>query len=300
MPSTSPSAITKPSWELAVAYRVYPRIGRPPPCYGEDKFTLASFCLRSFREALAGIRAKIWVLLDGCPPEYRRLFEDSFPPESLVVMEFPGIGNLPTFGKQIDLLTSQTDSELVYFAEDDYFYFPEAITGMRSQLLRPGGPDFVTPYDHLDYYTSPIHHEFSKAGPSKERVWRPAGSSCLTFMTRREALIETAPVFRSYCQGNTDLALWLSLTRHPTLYPLGALRVALRQPSLLRFLLQSWWHRPLQNARGKRWTLAAPIPTMAAHMERHYLPPGFAWDSILDEAARAWSMPPIHSTRPAT
>jgi len=293
MPASIPSVPPAKPWDLAVAYRIYPGIGRPPPCYGDDKLMLSDFCLRSFKQAMEGVKAKIWVLLDGCPPTYRRLFERMFPEGNLVIQELPGVGNLPTFGRQIELLTEQADADWVYFAEDDYFYFPGAFAEMLRQLQRQDGPDFVTPYDHLDYYTSPIHEAYSKPRPAKDRVWRPAGSSCLTFMTGRETLRQTAPLFRSYCRGNTDLALWLSVTRHPTLFPPGALRVARRQPGLLRFLAQSWWFHPGQNARGKRWTLAAPVPTMAAHMERHYLPPGLAWDQIFSEAASAWSMPPI-------
>lgn len=297
MESTGSNA-PKP-YDLAVAYRIYPKIARHPPCYPTDKYRLASFCLRSFKESLAGVRAKVWVLLDACPPEYRTLFEESFPPADLVLIELPGVGNLPTFGKQIDLLCEQSDANFVYFAEDDYFYFPGAMAEMKAQLQRQPGADFVTGYDHLDYYTSPIHRILAGNSGPPARPWRRTGSSCLTFMTTRETLRATAPIFRSYCEGNTDLALWLSITRHPALYPLGALKVALRQPGLLRFILQSWWHHPAQNARGKRWTLTAPAPTIAAHMERHYMPPGFDWDRVFSDAARAWSMPPIHGTEPA-
>ena len=39
-------------------------------------------------------------------------------------MRLPATGNRGTFGLQLDILLKQADSEMVYFAEDDYFYLP--------------------------------------------------------------------------------------------------------------------------------------------------------------------------------
>ena len=292
--ASAPSQTTAP-YDLAVAYRIYPRISRTPPCYSTDKFQLASFCLRSFKEGLGSLRAKVWVLLDGCPPEYRELFLQHFDARDLVLMDLNGVGNLGTFGMQVDLLSQQSESENVYFAEDDYFYFPGALEEMLGYRQARPSIDFVTAYDHLDYYTSPIHQIPLGAEESNGRTWRRVGSSCLTFLTTREVLRKTAPIFKTYGDHNTDLGLWLSVTRHPALYPSGIVSIALNQPGLLRFLVQSWWHNFSQNASGKRWTLAVPAPTIAAHMERHFMPPGFDWDRVLAEASERWSMPP---TRP--
>ena len=52
------------------------------------------------------------------------LFLKYFDKQDLELIHLPKAGNRATFGQQIKILSEQTDSELVYFAEDDYFFFP--------------------------------------------------------------------------------------------------------------------------------------------------------------------------------
>ncbi|HVY69793.1 MAG TPA: glycosyltransferase family 2 protein, partial [Verrucomicrobiae bacterium] len=135
-------------YDFAVAYRVYPRVSRTPPVFRDNKFKLAELCARSFKNSLGSLRPKIWLLLDACPPEYERMFRSLFPAEDMVILNLTGEGNLPTFVRQIQILSEQTDSELIYFAEDDYYYlpgqFPRLVDFLRANL----DADFVTPYDH--------------------------------------------------------------------------------------------------------------------------------------------------------
>jgi hypothetical protein len=51
--------------DLAVAYRMYPPVSKPAigMPFGEDKYLLSEVCLKSFRESLGGLSAKIWVLV---------------------------------------------------------------------------------------------------------------------------------------------------------------------------------------------------------------------------------------------
>ena len=64
------SSVMKPQYDLAIAYRVYPVVSKPAQSLplGEDKYLLSEVCFRSFKESLGTLRAKIWVLLDSCPP----------------------------------------------------------------------------------------------------------------------------------------------------------------------------------------------------------------------------------------
>ena len=62
------------SYDLVVAYRIYPRVSKTPPAFAHNKLALSELCLRSYAEALGDLRAKIYVLLDDCPPEYEALF----------------------------------------------------------------------------------------------------------------------------------------------------------------------------------------------------------------------------------
>ena len=115
------------SYDIAIAYRIYPKVAKPAlglP-FSDNKLRLSEICLRSFKQSLGSLRAKIWVLLDQCPEDYADLFLKYFSREDLSLIRLPGIGNQATFGKQIDILLQQTDSNLVYFAEDDYVYLPD-------------------------------------------------------------------------------------------------------------------------------------------------------------------------------
>src|SRR5579862_8471581 len=113
--------------DLAVAYRIYPGVSKIPAVYPTDKFELSKLCLLSFRESLGCLSFKIWAILDGCPPEYWEMFRRVFKEDELEIIEGGAVGNLLTFSMQIDLLTSQSEAEFVFFAEDDYFYFPNAL-----------------------------------------------------------------------------------------------------------------------------------------------------------------------------
>src|SRR6516225_2137936 len=114
-------------YDLAIAYRIYSQVAqsaRGLPS-SHDKLQLSEVCLRSLKESLGNLRAKLWVVLDGCPVEYQDLFRKYFAGDDLVLLPLPGIGNQATFRRQIELLLQQQDSDFIYFAEDDYFYLPD-------------------------------------------------------------------------------------------------------------------------------------------------------------------------------
>jgi hypothetical protein len=261
-------------FDLAVAYRIYPGVSKSPAWFMTDKLRLSEMCLRSFEAALGGMRVKIWALLDGCPPEYEALFRDLLQKRSLEIVPLNRIGNLGTFSRQIDLLTRQDDAEYVYLAEDDYFYFAGALEKMVEFMRENRDVDFVTPYDHPDscYTSSRLERHFVK--PWGDRYWRTASSTCLTFLTSRHTLIQTASMFQSYSAGNLDCSLWLSLTEklrlaNPRIHWNDLLRVKIWGKTWL------WgWRRILF---GKRYRLWAPLPTLATHMESTCLSPLVDW-----------------------
>ena len=93
------------SYDLAVAYRIYPKVSKPSlglP-FSDDKLRLSEICLRSFKESLRGLRVKIWAILDGCPESFADLFRKYFDPDDLVLVPLPAVGNHASFGKQIDI-----------------------------------------------------------------------------------------------------------------------------------------------------------------------------------------------------
>src|SRR5882762_842952 len=141
-----------PVYDLAVAYRIYPKVSDASPLfpYGDNKYRLSELCLESFKNTLNGLRVKMWVLLDGCPSEYAALFRKYFSPDDLILIDLDRVGNEGTFSRQLKILLTQLDSEVVYFAEDDYFYVPSQLHRMIDFLKAQKDVHFVSPYDHLD------------------------------------------------------------------------------------------------------------------------------------------------------
>lgn len=278
----------KKSYDIAVAYRIYPTVATAAsslPC-GDDKYRLSEICLRSFKESLGGLRAKVWVLLDGCPPKYADLFTKYFDPDDLTLLHLRAIGNQATFGRQIEILLEQQDSEVVYFAEDDYVYLPGQFRCMVDFLLERGDADFVSPYDHLDCYTLDLHRQPKWLTVQGGRHWRTAASTCLTFLTKRRTLRETQAVFRTYEQRNFDCSLWLSLTKRQIFNPFFFGRHLIRDRFFTKIILKSWMFCWRQILFGRKWKLWVPIPGVATHLNARALSPNVDWRVLMEQAKR--------------
>ncbi len=265
------------TYDLAVAYRIYPKVSRVAPVFSDDKLKLAEFCLRSFRRALGGMRVKLYAILDGCPPEFQRLFETCFDKSSLQPVAVPGIGNRPTFGRQIELLLTQSDSDLVYFAEDDYFYRAGSLVQMVNFIRSNPDAHFVSPYDHPDIYHLPLHPEQQERRAFGGAEWRTCASTCLTFLTTKSVLNRTERIFRTYEATNLDVSLWFALTKQTALNPVAFLRCCLYGLNYGGYIAQSWRYGARQLLLGPKWKLWRAVPSMATHMVSGLLAPGINW-----------------------
>jgi hypothetical protein len=272
--------------DVAIAYRIYPKVAEDavPLPFSDDKLRLSEVCLKSFKESLAGLRVKVWVLLDSCPPEFAELFKKYFCPEELILLNLEGAGNEATFRKQLDILLTQQDAEVVYFAEDDYFYIAGQFRAMIDFLLAYEDVDFVSPYDHLDCYTMDLHRQPKWLRVQGGRHWRTAASTCLTFLTRRKTLRETQTVFRNYKRRSFDCSLWLSLTKRRVFNPLFFCRHLIREPYFCKIIVKSWLYCWRQILIGKRRTLWVPIPGVATHLSVHALSPNIDWPSLMQQS----------------
>ncbi|MGA2049204.1 MAG: glycosyltransferase [Terracidiphilus sp.] len=262
--------------DLAVAYRIYPGVSKSPAFFSADKFRLSEMCLQSFKRALGGLNVKIWALLDGCPPDYEALFRDTLQGCELKIISLNKIGNFATFSQQIDLLTSQKEAPYVYFAEDDYFYLPDALEKMVTFMRENRDADFVTPYDHPDSYYTTSRFERHFVRPFGDCYWRTASSTCLTFLTSRENLIRTQAMFRTFCRGNYDCSLWLALTQklslaNPRVYSHDLLR--------MKIWAKTWIFGINRILFGRQYRLWAPLPALATHMESGCLAPLVDWQN---------------------
>ena len=266
------------SYDLAVAYRIYPRVSKIPAMYPEDKLRLATLCLRSFRESLGSLRVKMFVLLDGCPPEFEAIFAECFAIADLELVRLNGIGNRRTFSLQIDTLLNQHCADAVYFAEDDYFYLPGQFAAMLQFLKENPDADFISPYDHPDYYRLPIHAEIQEARQNGVYTWRTAASTCLTFLTTKETLAHTQRIFKTYNLHNPDVCLWMSLTKQAVLNPHIIRQSFQKKMSTGAFVAISWLYGWPQILGGRKRKLWVPRPAIATHMDQSFLSPGIDWN----------------------
>src|SRR5690242_374328 len=203
---------SKQQFDLAVCYRIYPGVSRDPIFGFKEKLPLARLNLETFRESLGDLKIRLRVLLDNCPPAYAELFKEIFPNTPMELILLGGEGNGATFRRQVDILSKQTDADLVYFAEDDYLYLPRSIERTVNFMRRHSEADFASPYDHADFDSKYVHQFRGKEIGEGNCRWRTVTSTCLTFMARREAVIESAAVFDTY-NTNPDLAMWMALTK---------------------------------------------------------------------------------------
>jgi hypothetical protein len=276
-------------YDIAIAYRIYPKVAKSAlglP-FSDDKLRLSEICLRSLKESLGGLRAKLWVLLDGCGEDYADLFLKYFDPQDLELLRLPAVGNQATFGKQIDILLEQTASDFVYFAEDDYVYLPNEFSRMLEFLRAYKDVDVVSPYDHLDCYTLQIHQFAKHVRVHDGHHWRSAASTCLTFLTRKQTLQRHRYIFRSYCWRNYDCSLWLSLTKYSIFSPVEFLRFAVREPLFAKIIAKAWLYGWPQIFLGRRVNLWVPVPGLATHLDRQALSPAVDWVTIMHRLGEA-------------
>lgn len=267
-------------YTMTIAHRVCPVLAKTAVGFN-DKLEMVTASAESLAAALETIRTHLIVILDGCDNRYEETFRYLFSGKDNIYLEFintPAIGNYETWEKQVELLSSVTDSEFVYFSEDDYIYSENAFKAMLD-FLRENNADFVTPLDHPDRYLNvlpePHAAEFLLSSYSH---WRSSGTTCLTFMTRPSVVNACLSEFSVYTHGGGDIVMWLGLTKEK-IFSTTVLAKAFwlflfrhGHPFCQVAPLATWkWHG-LKLLFSKRRKLYAPIPTLAVHLCNVSLP----------------------------
>jgi hypothetical protein len=272
------------SYDLAVAYRIYPRPSASrPPLFAEDKLKLAEFCLTSFKKSLGGLRVKLWVLLNDCPPDFEAIFTSRFAPEDLVLVRYPGVGPGITLQEQFRILLEQTDAEFVEFAEDDYFYLPGHLEMAVNFLKQNPDADFIAPYESSDFYTADLPHLTFATREFSGKKWSSCISATHSFMARRSSLLECRSLFERLFadrKGKTvpDLAMWMALTKKRIFNPVKFIWWSLSHRWFWAgSMVLSWYHCWRQILFGRRFTLWSPHPCLANHMVAGLEAPGVDW-----------------------
>ena len=270
------------TYDLAVCWRIYPGVSKTPVFFPDNKYSLARLSFQSFVKSVKGLRVKYFIVLDGCPPAFTDIFTSLVPAPDMELIHTDGIGNMSTFQKQIEILTAQTDAELVYFAEDDYLYRPGSFASMIRFMQQQSDADFVTPYDHQDYYTHPIHRVPGQRRNENGSDWKTVVSTCLTFLTRKSILIETRDVLETYCRGNTDCSMWVLLTR--TFRFRDVLRFYFTGKTCFFILKKAMKFNFGAFRKGKQYFLWCPVPAVGTHLESAFLAPGIDWEKVKEGA----------------
>lgn len=267
------------NYDVAIAYRIYPKFSCSAYKFDEwNKYKLSEVCLKSFLRCLSGINFKFYAILDGCSQKYNDLFIDLIPVDQLELIKFSGIGNAATFLEQIKVLLSQNDSEVVYFAEDDYFYLENGFYEMIELIKNRKDSDFITPYDHPDYYQNKSEpekpdylinlHNYNSKLIFEKRHWRTVSSTCCTFLTTKSTLAKTSQYFNLYSKLG-DYGMWLTLTK-------------LRRKHYKKLMtLKMYAFASKYLVTGKSFKLWSPIPSIATHMAYPFFAPGIDWQAML-------------------
>ena len=268
--------------ELAVAYRIYPGLSKNPNFFS-NKPDLARVALRTFRDALIDVDYVLYAILDDCPDEYESLFRGLFPHERLrIERHSPKLGNEGSWLRQVELLCEQNESDLVLFAEDDYLWQPGS---MRAHVtLHRDCPivDFSSPYDHPGWYYAPSRFPPDRHGVLFHggRHWRTAACTTLTFLAGRDVLRGARRTLESFASGCHDMSLWIALTKHFVFSPSFVLR-GRRNPLMKVVFRQAWKMNFAQTLFGRKYTLWAPVPGLATHLEKSCLTPGVDWENLV-------------------
>ncbi|MDQ1279839.1 MAG: hypothetical protein QG670_1101 [Thermoproteota archaeon] len=255
-------------YDVTIAYRIYPKFGRQAfvlPSW--KKYDLAMVCLKSLLKALERINYKLYAILDGCPAEYKELFSKLVDSDHLKIVELPGNGNAATFLEQMRLLKDQHESEIVYFAEDDYLYTEKAMLEML-EMIEESDVDFVTPYDHTDYYLAPSIHSYRSKIVFKSRHWRTVSSTTMTFLTKKPILEKVVKYLSLYPRAG-DYGMWLMMTK------MRKTHFSFRRTAYLYKLAG------MRLVVGKPFKLWSPMPSLATHMVESMMSLGVDWNEII-------------------
>jgi hypothetical protein len=266
------------TFDVAIALRAYPGISKQPIGKFRSKLEMFSINLLSLKAALGQAKAFFYLILDGCDQSFEDFARAHIEEGSLEIDRRDCIGNERTFLLQLDWLLQQNHSDFLFFAEDDYVYRPDSFGPMLSLLKNSA--DFISPHNHGDYYHSRLQQQLgTRLLFAEEMHWHLPASTCLTFLTRKNVLSETAPVFRTYARRNLDFTLFTVLTM-PEIFRLPSLTL-LKNRFFLKCLLKAWWMCPEQLISGRRYRLAVPLMAAGTHLQFDETGPGIQWEDII-------------------
>lgn len=309
--------MNKEKYDVAIAYRTYPgtKSERNRDIFlsytsirSDDKYKLVDLCLKSLKNSLGNLKIKFWAILDGCPLEWEDLFRIHFNENELQIVNLENVGELESAKIAIDILLKQQNSDIVYMAEDDYLYLPSQFDKMIDFLRCDWEVDFVTPYDHLDYYWHSLHDYPSYIKIFVGKHWRTVSSTCNTYLTTKRNLYQVRDfIIRGYERNvpfsqnrflnkgviskvlqklfpkSLDTDDWISLTKINVFNIPKLIKYLIKDIHTFYYYFKAWRNNWKQILFGRRWRLWCPIPSIATHLEERCLAPVIDWEDIIRE-----------------
>jgi hypothetical protein len=266
-------------YDVAMVLRVYPKPSSAKPAvYAEDKLKLVEFCFKSFVESAAGVRVKLWLILNSCPPEYEAMFRKYWPAEHLVVLYYSGVPPGTTLHEQSRILIEQKDAPIVYFSEDDYFFLPGQFKLAVDFLRQHDDVDFISLYEHPDLHNTDLHRIRRETRQFSGKNWITALSTTHSFMAWHEILSRNAWLFLTFNNyTNPDLGMWMALTKLRVFNAFKLLQWLPRNKFWSGSILYAWYYFWRQILFGRRYKLWVASPAIATHMVATMEAPGVDW-----------------------
>lgn len=186
----------------------------------------------------------------------------------LVTVNSQKTGNHGSFQQSLIEALKQ-DCDYVFFLEDDYYFSAECMK-ITEQILAKNNPSFFTPYYHPNYDESSIlgaKSENDLAAHEGLKLY-DCPSTTLTFFARKDALIEHANDFFTFCNGTHDFKLWMDITgKHLKFTDFLNFSKFITMMKLLFFVIFNF--RLVKNKKSK---LICCFPSLAMHLCKHDKP----------------------------
>jgi hypothetical protein len=276
---------------LTAFYRMTPHgNGKPRPAWFSKRLAL-----RSFLDALAraGDDVRLVHVADGgVPQELADLVRASGE-----VVHVRGGSAPKSFRRLLQVARGVPGDGLVWFAEDDYLYRPEALTallGAADALPQADLFGLYTPDDTAWHASQPGRRGQAREHEVDGRTWRRTWDSTSTFGLRAGALRADARLL-SLCSrtggpwDNTCVTVLQGVPAYSWRHLHADLHLRPSRASAGRVV-----SRPLLRAAANAAALArpgrtwvAPATSLATHVEPGHLAPGTDWEALAREQAQA-------------
>lgn len=104
-------------------------------CFDVSKNQLIKKCLLSLKRNVESFKGtlKLYCVADNCSEDIVSFVEENFP--SVVMKRYEQIGNAKSFCECIDLATTFSNGEQVYFLEDDYLFLRDDVLTLLNRNL---------------------------------------------------------------------------------------------------------------------------------------------------------------------